>query len=33
MLDGMSLAELEGQLGLSVRALDFGGFARMIAGA
>jgi NifB/MoaA-like Fe-S oxidoreductase len=32
MLDGTRLEELERQLGMSVRALDFEGFARMIAG-
>jgi NifB/MoaA-like Fe-S oxidoreductase len=32
MLDGTRLDELEGRLGLPVRALDFDGFARMLAG-
>ncbi len=32
MLDGMTLAELERGLGLPVRAVDFEGFARMVAG-
>lgn len=32
MLDGMRLDELEVQLGMPVRALDFEGFARMITG-
>jgi len=33
MLDGMQLSELEGRLGLPVRALDFEGFARFVGGA
>jgi putative radical SAM enzyme (TIGR03279 family) len=32
MLDGMTLSELEGALGLPVRAVDFEGFGRMVAG-
>jgi putative radical SAM enzyme (TIGR03279 family) len=32
MLDGMRLEELERKLGLPVRALDFEGFAKMVAG-